>query len=197
LFSKSERKYEKIHQPPVTSTFIIILIMSDVIINRVTESALTNLDLEEFYPNERVVIFDLKNYLFMELILKEKDFREALKQTDWEKFAGKDVGVTCSVDAIIPRWAFMLVASYLQPLAAAVYFGNEKEVIEEIILRNIRSLDLSQFQDKRVVIKGCGDKQVGEKVYLEITLLLRPVVKSIMYGEPCSTVPVFKKALNN
>ena len=167
------------------------------IINKVANSGLVSLNLEDFYHKGERVLYDIVDNLFHGLMLKEKDFREALKQTDWEKFAGKDVGVTCSVDAIIPRWAFMLVASYLQPLAAAVYFGNEKEVIEEIILRNIRSLDLSHFQDKRVVIKGCGDKQVGEKVYLEITLLLRPVVKSIMYGEPCSTVPVFKKALNN
>ncbi|MES2645355.1 MAG: DUF2480 family protein [Bacteroidota bacterium] len=171
--------------------------MSDVIINRVSESVLSTIDLEEFYPDEPVVVFDLKNYLFMQLILKEKDFREALKQTDWENYSGKLVTVTCSADAIIPMWAYMLVGSYLQPVASEVFYGTEKEVIEEIIIRNIRRLDLSGFNDKRVVIKGCGDKPVSEKAYLEITLRLRPIVKSIMYGEPCSTVPVFKKAQNN
>ena len=131
----------------------------------------------------------------MELILKEKDFREALKNVDWQEYAGKLVAVTCSTDAIIPMWAYMLVGTYLQPVAADVIYGDEKQAIEEMLVRNIRKMDINEYADKRVVVKGCGEKPVGEKVYLEITLLLRPVVKSIMYGEPCSTVPVYKKAV--
>lgn len=169
--------------------------MSDVIINRVTESALSTIDLEEFYPREEIVVFDLKGFLFMELILKEKDFREALKNVDWNAYAGKVVAVTCSTDAIIPMWAYMLVGSYLQPVAVHVIYGNELQATEELLLRNIRQIDPGEYADKRVVIKGCGEKQIGEKAYLDITLLLRPVAKSIMYGEPCSTVPVYKKAV--
>ena len=168
--------------------------MNDVIVNRVSESVLCTIDLETFYPKQEVKLFDLKDFLFMELILKEKDFREALKNLDLEPYAGKIVAVTCSTDAIIPMWAYMLAGSYLQPVATVVIYGNEREAIDEMLFRNIRRIDLNEYADKRVVIKGCGEKQVGEKAYLEITLLLRPVVKSIMYGEPCSTVPVFKKA---
>jgi hypothetical protein len=169
--------------------------MSDIIINRVSESVLSTIDLEDFYPVQPVKVFDLKGFLFMELILKEKDFREALKNVDWQEYAGKLVAVTCSTDAIIPMWAYMLVGTYLQPVAAEVIYGDEKQAVEEMLVRNIRKMDIGEYADKRVVVKGCGEKPVGEKVYLEITLLLRPVVKSIMYGEPCSTVPVYKKAV--
>ena len=168
--------------------------MSEVIVNRVAESVLSTIDLEEFYPSADIKLFDLKDYLFMELILKEKDFREALRNTDWQSYSGKIVAVTCSADAIIPMWAYMLVAAYLQPVAADVIYGNEKSAVEELLLRNIKKIDAEEYAGKRVVIKGCGEKQVSEKAYLEITLILRPVVKSIMYGEPCSTVPVFKQA---
>jgi hypothetical protein len=168
----------------------------DVIINRVAESVLSTINLEDLYPEKEVVLFDLKPFLFMELILKEKDYREALKQHDWEQYAGKIVAISCSTDAIIPMWAYMLAGSYLQPVAHEVIFGSRDEAIQEVLFRNIRQIDLKSFEGKKVVVKGCGEKPVGERAYLEITLLLRPVVKSIMYGEPCSTVPVFKKPLN-
>ena len=167
--------------------------MDEVIINRVSESALSTIDLEDFYPGEEVMLFDLKDYLFMNLILKEKDFREVLKNTDWKSYTGKIVAVTCSADAIIPMWAYMLVGAYLQPVALEVVYGDRQQALDELVFRNIRKMDVSQYADKRVVVKGCGDKQINEKAYLEITLLLRPVVKSIMYGEPCSTVPVYKQ----
>lgn len=167
--------------------------MSEVIVNRVAESVLSTIDLEDFYPVEDVKRFDLKDYLFMELVLKEKDFREALKNTDWQSYSGKIAAVTCSADAIIPMWAYMLVAAYLQPVAAAVIYGDEKTATEASLLKNIKKIDVDEYVGKRVVIKGCGEKQVSEKAYLEITLILRPVVKSIMYGEPCSTVPVYKQ----
>lgn len=167
--------------------------MSEVLINKVTESALTTIDLEDYFPKEAVVVFDLQPFLFMGLILKEKDYREALKIHDWSVYEGKAVAITCSADAIIPMWAYMLAATYLQPIARQVAFGTEKQIQEKILIENIRQIHAADFEDKRVVIKGCGDLPIGEAAYLEITSLLRPVVKSIMYGEPCSTVPIFKR----
>ena len=167
--------------------------MEETFINKVTESALVTIDLEDYYPTESIAVFDLKDYLFMGLILKEKDFREALKNLDLSPFSGKLAAVTCSADAVIPMWAYMLVASYLQPVATDVIFGDETETKKQILLKNIAALPVSEFTDKRIVIKGCGEAPIGEAAYLQATKLLRPVAKSIMYGEPCSTVPIFKK----
>ena len=166
--------------------------MSDAIINKVALSPLLSLDLEEYYPKQPIVVFDLKSHLFMELILKEKEFRAALQNHDWEQYRDKIVAVTCSADAVIPVWAYMLVASYLQPFAKDVFYGDEKTALQQQFLKNIRSIDPNEFADKRIVVKGCGELPIGEFAYLEITKKLRPVVKSIMYGEPCSTVPIFK-----
>jgi len=168
--------------------------MSEAIINKVSDSGLITLDLEQYYPREEVVLYDLKDYLFMGLILKEKDFREALKNLDWEVYKNKYVGVTCSADAIIPPWAYMLAATYLQPVAKDVIMGDEKEVHKTIFLKNIQGINANEFTGQRVVVKGCGDTPIGEFAYMEITKLLRPVVKTIMYGEPCSTVPIYKKS---
>ena len=167
--------------------------MSEVIINKVSDSALFTLNLEDFYPTDDIAIFDLKDYLFMGLILKEKDFREALKNLDTTKYNNKIVAVTCSADAIIPIWAYMLVASYLQPTASELFFGTIEETKNEQLIKNIKALPVADFIDKRVVIKGCGELPIGEAAYMEATKLLRPVAKSIMYGEPCSTVPIYKK----
>jgi hypothetical protein len=167
--------------------------MAEEIINRVAASTLEEINLEDYFPKEPITVFDLKPFLFMELILKEKDFREALQKTDWSLYEGKVVAVTCSTDSIIPMWAYMLVASYLQPVAKDVIFGNEEEALKALFLKNISGIDLTPFDDKRIVIKGCGDLPVKEYAYLEITKRLRPVAKSIMFGEACSTVPVFKK----
>lgn len=166
--------------------------MSDTIINKVALSPLLSIDLEEYYPKESIVVFDLKPHLFMELILKEKEFRAALQNIDWSQYEDKIVAVTCTADAIIPVWAYMLVGSYLQPVAKDLVFGDEKTALQQQFLKNIDSIDASEFMDKRVVIKGCGDLPIGEFAYMEITKKLRPVVKSIMYGEPCSTVPIYK-----
>lgn len=170
--------------------------MSEAIVNKVSESGLMTLDLEQYYPGEQVILFDLKDYLFMGLILKEKDFREALKILDWEAYRNKYVGVTCSADAIIPPWAYMLVAAYLQPIARDVIMGDEKEVQKTIFLQNIQGIDVNVFTGQRVVVKGCGETPIGEFAYMEITKRLRPVAKTIMYGEPCSTVPIYKKPPN-
>jgi hypothetical protein len=166
--------------------------MSGEIVNKISQSALVTLDLEKYFPEEKIALFDLKSYLFMELILKEKDFRLALQNTDWNQFKDQIVGVYCSSDAIIPLWAYMLVASYLEPVAKDVIQGDEQTVLREVLLKKIGAIDPDQFRDRRVVVKGCGEKPVGAFAYLEITRLLRPVVKSIMYGEPCSTVPIYK-----
>ncbi len=169
--------------------------MSDVFVNKVADSGLLTLSLEDYYPKEEVVVFDMKDYLFMELILKEKDFREKLKALDLGSFHGKNVSLTCSADAVIPMWAYMLVASLLQPVTKNIIFGNAEETIQKLLLENISKIDPSVYEDQRVVIKGCGELPVPISAYVEITRLLRPFAKSIMYGEPCSTVPVFKKAI--
>ena len=166
--------------------------MEDIIINKVSQSALLTLNLEDFYPQGEIVIFDLKNYLFMELILKEKEFREALKNLDWSVYQNKNVGITCTADAIIPLWAYMLTTTYLQPFAKEIIFGNEETVFNVMFLKNLWQIDAKEYEGKTVVVKGCGDKKIPESAYVEITKMLRPVAKSIMYGEPCSTVPIFK-----
>jgi Protein of unknown function (DUF2480) len=167
--------------------------MSDPLINKVAESGLITLDLEKYYPRGQTAVFDLKDHLFMGLILKEKEFREALKNLDWEKYRSLYVAVTCSADAIIPVWAYMLIASYLQPVAKDIVMGDEKELHKILFLKNLSAINVNEFADKKIVVKGCGETAIADFVYMEITRLLRPVVKSIMYGEPCSTVPIFKK----
>ena len=166
--------------------------MEEVLINKVEESGLITLDLEEYYPNEETAVFDLKDYLFMGLILKEKEFREALKKTDWGIYKNKNVCITCTVDAVIPMWANMLVVTYLQPEAKEIVYGDEVFLHKYLFLKNLSKIDVNNFLDKRVVIKGCGEKPISEIAYVEITKKLRPVVKNIMYGEPCSTVPIYK-----
>ena len=167
--------------------------MSTPIINKVAESGLLSLDLTQLIDNTPIVLFDIKQYLFMELILKEKDFRAALLAEDLTIYQDKIVGIYCSVDVIIPMWANMLIASALQPFAKAIYFGDENKVREQLLLEAINSLNKEDYIDQRVVVKGCGETPIGESAYVAITNKLRPVVKSIMYGEPCSTVPVYKK----
>ncbi|MBK9466098.1 MAG: DUF2480 family protein [Chitinophagaceae bacterium] len=169
--------------------------MSEPFVNKVAESGLITLDLEKYYPKGDTAVFDLKEHLFMGMILKEKDFREALKNLDWSVYTNKNVALTCSVDAVIPVWAWMLVATYLQPIAKEIVMGDEKELHKNLFLKNLSAINVNEFTDKKVVIKGCGETPIGDYVYMEITKLLRPVAKSIMYGEPCSTVPVFKKPL--
>jgi hypothetical protein len=165
----------------------------DTLVNKVANSGLITLDLEAYLPKEELITFDLKDHLFMGLILKEKDFREALKNTAWDQYQDKLVHITCSVDAIIPVWAYMLVASYLGPFAKEVYLGTREEFYKHLVLKNIATLDKEEYKEQRVVIKGCGETPIDNYAYAEVTKVLRPVAKSIMYGEPCSTVPIFKK----
>ena len=170
--------------------------MNDPIINKVAASALITINPEDYYPKGETSLFDLKDYLFMGMIIKEKEFREALKNADWEKYRNKNVAVTCTADAIIPMWAYMLAASYLQPVAKDVVVGNEKDLHRTLFIKNLLQINQNDFADKKVVIKGCGETPIEEFVYAEITKILRPVAQSIMYGEPCSTVPVYKKQTN-
>lgn len=167
--------------------------MEEPFVNKVAESGLITLDPAEFYPTENIRIFDLKDHLFMGLILKEKDFRAALQSTDWTVYQDCAVGIICSADAIIPLWAYMLVASALEPYANFIIKGNEDQVREALFLRNIDAINPKEYSGQRVVVKGCGEKTISEAIYVAITQRLRPEVKSIFFGEPCSTVPVYKK----
>lgn len=167
--------------------------MDNVIVNKVANSGLVSLNLEDYLPKEDIVTFDLKDYLFRGLILKEKEFREALKQINWEDYTGKNVAIICSADAIIPLWAYMLVTTYLQPFAQDIYTGESSDMYKHLFLKNLSAIDTTPFTDQRIIIKGCGDTPIDSYAYAEITRLLRPVAKSIMYGEACSNVPIFKK----
>ena len=167
--------------------------MAEAFVNKVAESGLISFDLEEYYPRAPIKVFDLKEYLFMGLILKEKEFRAALQTTDWEQYTNANVAITCTADAIIPIWAYMLIASQLQPHAANVVFGDEKKLVSTLLLKNLEAVKGEEYTDKRVVVKGCGELTIPETAYVEITNKLRPFAKSIMYGEPCSTVPIYKK----
>ncbi len=163
------------------------------IVNKVAESGIVTLDLAPYVPADTsLAAFDLKPFLFREMILKEKDYRAALQTHDWEQYAGKHVAIFCSVDAIVPVWAYMLTAAYLQPVAASIYFGTTDEMIKAMVMQRISEIDTAEYTDKRVVIKGCGDTPIPDAAYVMITHHLRPVAKSIMYGEPCSTVPIYK-----
>lgn len=162
------------------------------IVNKVAESGIITVDLSVYLPHD-IVSFDLKPFLYQEMILREKEYRAALQTHDWAQYAGKNVAVMCSVDAIIPVWAYMLAASYLRPVARSVYYGTEEELVKHLLGKNIEQTDAQEYKDKRVVIKGCGDTPIPDAAYLAITQHLLPVVKSLMYGEPCSTVPIYKK----
>lgn len=167
----------------------------DIIVNKVAESGIVTLDLAVYLPaQDAIAAFDMKPFLFRELILKEKDFREALKNNDWSPYAGKHIAIFCSADAVIPMWAYMLVASYLQPVAASMHYGSVEELYKVLVAEKIATINVADYADKRVVLKGCGDISVPEIAYILATQKLRPVVKSLMFGEPCSTVPIYKQA---
>jgi len=162
-------------------------------VNKVAASGLVTLNLEEYYPAGERLVYDIKDNLFHGLMLREKDFREFIKTQDWSQYTGKNVAVICSADAIVPTWAYMLLANRMKPYANEVVFGN-LDVLEAVLFtKALSKIDINAFANERVVIKGCGDIAVPTAAYVELTNLLTPVVKSIMYGEPCSTVPVFKR----
>jgi len=163
------------------------------IINKVAQSGLVTLDPASFYPEGERVIYDIKDNLYMGLILREKDFREFVKGHDWAQYTGKNVGVTCTADAIVPAWAYMLLANRLAPFAREVVFGNE-DVLETVLFeKELAKANFEQYRDQRIVLKGCGDIDVPTSAYVELTKRLTPVAKSLMFGEPCSTVPIYKR----
>ncbi|NNF33284.1 MAG: DUF2480 family protein [Saprospiraceae bacterium] len=165
----------------------------DVLINRVANSGLITLNLEDHYPKNDMVTFDIKDYLFHELILKEKDFRMALKELDWQQYQNKILLVLCSTDAIIPVWAYMLITGYAEGIAADIFAGSKEEYLKAHYYKVIKDMDLSEYKEKRIVIKGCSNRPVPAAAYLQLTQGLKPHAQSIMYGEPCSTVPIFKR----
>ncbi len=163
------------------------------LVNRVEQSGIITIDLAYYLPKETIEPFDLRPFLVKDMVLMEKLFREEMKKIDWSKFSGKVVTVFCSNEALIPLWAYMLVASLLQPFAKRILFGNSNEAENALLMEAIQNLDASQFEGARVVIKGCGDKPLPSSAFLAITNKLQPLVQSLMYGEPCSAVPVYKK----
>lgn len=169
------------------------LITDKPLVNRVANSGLVTINLEDHYPQQEIVSFDLKDYLFKELILKEKDYRQALKEHDWEQYRDKIVLIYCSNDAILPVWSYMLVSAYLTPIAHQQYQGIKSDFLKYHYSHVISEMDCSAHAEKRVVIKGCSEKDVPPSAYLHMTQALQPYAQSIMYGEPCSTVPIFKR----
>ena len=164
--------------------------------NKVAKSGLITIDLKTYLDPAPVAEFDLKDYLYMDLILREKDFREALDQHDWEQYRGKNLAVFCSSDAIIASWAYMLVATHAAGKAENVWFGNKPDVWLEAYRARLEKEDWSRFAGKRVLLKGCSDVQMPPGVYLCAANKLLPVVDRLMYGEACSFVPVYKKLKN-
>lgn len=165
----------------------------DEIRNKVAESSLITFNLEDLYQVGPRLTFDLKDFLFEGLILREKDYREQLKNLDWNQFQDAFVNILCSVDAIVPQWAFMLAATYLQPVAKQVVMGTSETMETVLYQEALANLDLSQFQDERVIVKGCSKYPVPTSAYVEFVSKLTPIAKSVMYGEACSTVPIFKR----
>jgi hypothetical protein len=167
--------------------------MEQEIVNKVANSGLITIDLEELVDKGERVALDIKDQLFQGLLLREKDFRNFIAEHNWEQYRDKHVAVFCSTDAILPKWAFMLMAQALQPFAASVVYGSVEQLETMLYQKALAEINAEEYRDKRIVIKGCGDKDVPTFAYVELTRILTPVAKSIMYGEPCSTVPVFKR----
>ncbi len=167
--------------------------IQETIVNKVAQSGLVTVDLADFAPQGKRVRYDIKDNLFHGLILREKDFREFVKEHDWTQYADKYVAITCTADAIVPTWAYMLLANRLEPHAKDIVFGDLATLETVLFERELAKVDIARFEDQRVVVKGCGDIPIPESAFVKLTSMLSKVAKTIMYGEPCSTVPVFKR----
>lgn len=167
--------------------------MDNPILNKVANSKLITINLEDFYPKEELVELDIKNQLFKGLLLKEKDFREFIDSNDWTAYQNKHVAVFCSSDAIIPSWAWMLLSIALHPFAKKIILGRKADLELCLYQESFNNHDFSQYQDKNIVVKGCGELKISDKIYLEITNRLMPFTKKLMFGEPCSSVPVYRR----
>ena len=166
--------------------------MSGEIVNRVANSVLITIDLADYAPSQSIAILDVKDFLFQEIILKEKEFRANLKEFDFSIYQDKIVAINCSSDAIVPMWAFMLITSYLKGIASEIHFGKKEDVFQQIFTANIDAIDSTEFENKKVIVKGCGQIPLSESLYIAITKKLQNTVSSLMFGEACSAVPVFK-----
>ena len=166
--------------------------MGDEIVNRVANSALITIDLADYAPSQSISVLDVKDFLFEEIILKEKEFRTNLKEFDFSIYKDKIVAINCSSDAIVPMWAFMLVTSYLKGIASEIYFGKKMDVFQEIFTANIDAIDSTEFENKKVIVKGCGQIPLSASLYMAITKKLQNTVSSLMFGEACSAVPIIK-----
>jgi len=167
--------------------------MQDEIINRVANSKLVTINLEDYYPQGKRILFDIKDWLFEGFVLREKDFRDQVKQFNWSQFKDNYVALTCSSDAIIPAWAFILLSIHLEPFAKKTVIGN-LELLETSIYQDVlNTLDISGFSNKPIIIKGCSKKPVPQNAYIMLANKLKPIAHSIMYGEACSSVPLYKK----
>ena len=166
--------------------------MPKEIINRVANSKLITIDLEDFYPEGKRIVFDIKDWLFEGLILREKDFRLKAKEHNWSQYLKNYVALTCSTDAIIPSWAYMLLTTNLYPFAKKALIGNLETLENSIYQDVITDLNVTKFKDKPIIIKGCSNTNIPKNAYLLLTSKLMPIAKSIMYGEACSTVPLYK-----
>jgi hypothetical protein len=167
--------------------------MSDEIVNKISNSKLINIDLEEFYPDGERVLFDIKDWLFEGIILKEKDFRASVKNHNWSSYKNACVALTCSEDAIIPSWAYLLLASELAVYAKKVVVGNLELLETVLFLEVIQNLNIEPFKDKPIIIKGCAQKPIPSSAFTMLIQKLQPIAKTIMYGEACSTVPLYKR----
>ena len=167
----------------------------DKIVEKIKNRPLTTLNLEEYYHTGERVIFDLKDNLFQGLILREKDFRAFVKDHNWEQYKGKNVAITCSADAIVQQWAYMLVAVRLEGIANMIAFGDLDNLEQKLFDEALGKINPQDFKDMKLVIKGCADIEIPAYAYVEITRLLKPHVFSLFYGEPCSTVPLYKKKI--
>lgn len=167
--------------------------MAEEIINRVANSKLITFNLEDYYPKGERVLFDVKDWLLEGFVLRESEFREQAKNHDWSQYEGKFIALTCSTDAIIPAWAYMLLSTYLQPYAEKVITGDLETLETVLYTEVIQKLEVSELQDKAVIVKGCSQKPVPKNAYLLLIQKLQPLVKSLMYGEACSAVPLYKK----
>lgn len=167
--------------------------MAEEIINRVANSKLVTIDLENFYPEGKRVAFDIKEWLFQELVLREKEFRKYVNDHDWSQYQDNYIAINCTADAIIPAWAYMLVTINLEPFAKKIVLGSLEDLETSVYQNIIANLNLENYKDKPIIIKGCSKKPVPTSAYLMLTSHLKPVVKSIMFGEACSFVPLYKK----
>ena len=170
-----------------------VINMKDEIVNRVANSKLLTIDLEDFYPEGRRVLFDISEWLYEGFVLREKEFRDKIKDFDWTSFRDMYVALYCSTDAIVPGWAYMLLSLQLAPYAKKVTQGSLSQLETILFSEVISELNVDLYKDKPVIIKGCTHQPIPENAYLLLAQKLQPVAKSIMYGEACSSVPLFKK----